>query len=212
MKLRKATLLAIIGMSYIFAMTTTNTFFPRIFTNLFLARVNGIMFLLARLTIAFFFIAFYKEYIHKDQIKLRIATLLVIIGSFAGLVTQVETLLRLFNMNILPYPVLIHYINAIRPWFSAIFILFFFAALHKEILHKELMRLKKATFLAIIGSSVLTLVQTLALLNYFYFLKFGRALVNKELLLLVIIGILMSSFGFLAHLLFFISFYYREEK
>jgi len=43
-------------------------------------------------------------------------------------------------------------------------------------------------------------------------MKFGRALVNKELLLLVIIGILMSSFGFLAHLLFFISFYYREEK
>lgn len=212
MKLRKATLLAIIGMSYIFAMTTTNTFFPRIFTNLFLARVNGIMFLLARLTIAFFFIAFYKEYVHKDQIKLRIATLLVIIGSFAGLVTQIETLLRLFNMNILPYPVLIHYINAIRPWFSAVFILFFFAALYKGILHRELMRLKKATFLAIIGSSVLTLVQTLALLNYFYFLKFGRALVNKELLLFVIIGILMSSFGFLAHLLFFISFYYREEK
>lgn len=212
MKLRKATSLAIIGMSYIFAMTTTNTFFPRIFTNLFLARVNGIMFLLARLTIAFFFIAFYKEYVHKDQIKLRIATLLVIIGSFAGLVTQIETLLRLFNMNILPYPVLIHYINAIRPWFSAVFILFFFAALYKEIPHKELMKLKKATFLAIIGSSVLTLVQTLALLNYFYFLKFGRALVNKELLLFVIISILMSSFGFLAHLLFFISFYYREEK
>jgi len=212
MKLRKATLLAVVGMSYIFTIATANTLFPDIFTNLFLARVNGMAFLLARLTIAFFFIAFYKEYVHKDQIRLRMATLLVIIGSFAGLVLQIQTLLRVFNMNILPYPVLIHHIKAITPWSSAIFMLFFFVTLHKEILHREIIRLRRATFLAIMGSSVLTLVQTLALLNYFYFLKFGRALVNKEFLLLVTIGILMSSFGFLAHLLFFISFYYREEK
>ncbi|NQS89018.1 hypothetical protein HQ584_04430 [Patescibacteria group bacterium] len=211
MKLRKATLLAIIGMSYIFTIATTNTLFPDIFTNLFLARVNGMAFLLARLTIVLFFIAFYKQYVHKDQIKLRMATLLVIIGSFAGLVTQIQTSLRVFNMNVLPYPVMIHYINIIRPWFSAIFILFFFVILYKEILHGELMKLKKVTFLAIIGSSILTLVQTLALLNYFYFLKFGHALVNEELVLLVIIGISISSFGFLAHLLFFISFY-RKQK
>jgi len=166
MKLRKATLLAIIGMSYIFTIATTNTLFPDIFTNLFLARVNGMAFLLARLTIVLFFIAFYKQYVHKDQIKLRMATLLVIIGSFAGLVTQIQTSLRVFNMNVLPYPVMIHYINIIRPWFSAIFILFFFVILYKEILHGELMKLKKVTFLAIIGSSILTLVQTLALLNY----------------------------------------------
>ena len=211
MKLRKATLLAIFGMSYIFTIATTNTLFPDIFTNLFLARVNGMAFLLARLTIVFFFIAFYKQYVHKDQIKLRMATLLVIIGSFAGLVTQIQTLLHVFNMNILPYPVMIHYINTIRPWFSAVFILFFFVALYREILHKEPMKLKRVTFLAIIGSSVLTLIQILTLLNYFYFLKFRYALVNKELVLFIIITILISSFGFLAHLLFFISFY-REQK
>jgi len=211
MKLRKATLLAIIGMSYIFTIATTNTLFSDIFTNLFLARVNGMAFLLARLTIVLFFIAFYKQYVHKDQIKLRMATLLVIIGSFAGLVIQIQTLLPVFNMNILSYPVMVHYINTIRPWFSTIFILFFFVALYKKILHKKLMRLKKVTFLAIVGSSVLTLVQTLALLNYFYFLKFGHALVNKELVLFIIIATSISSFGFLAHLLFFISFY-REQK
>jgi len=55
------------------------------------------------------------------------------------------------------------------------------------------------------------LIQTLTLLNYFYFLKFEHALVNKELVLFIIITILISSFGFLAHLLFFISFY-REQK
>lgn len=212
MDLRKATLFAIIGISYVFAMRTMNTFVSDIFTNLFVARANAIMFLVARLTIVLFFVSFYKEYIHKDQTKLKIATMLVIIGSFAGLVTGIQSLLLIFNVYISPYSVLIrHRVDAIRPWFSAIFILFFFITLYKEILDRELMKLKKATFLAIIGSSIFTLVQTLALFNYFYFLKFGRALVNKELFLLVIMGILMSSFGFLAHLLFFVSFY-REQK
>ena len=77
-------------------------------------------FLLARLTIAFFLIAFCKQSLHKDQIRLRIATLLVIIGSFAGLVLQIHALLGALNINILPSPVLIHHINVIRPWFSTI--------------------------------------------------------------------------------------------
>ncbi|MEA1964858.1 MAG: hypothetical protein U9O41_07005 [Candidatus Aerophobetes bacterium] len=209
MRLKKATLLAIIGIFYVFALRAIGTFSPTIFTNLLITKVTGTISLLARLAIVVFFIYFYKDYVHKEQNKLRIATILVILVSLTGLVAQIPSLSLIFNVNILRYPVMIHhYIDTITPLFSAIFMLIFFVIFYKEIFSKELAKLKKATFLAIIGASVLTLLQIFVLFNYLYYLQFRHPIdVASNKTIIFSIGIPITLFWFLVSLIFFISFY-----
>ena len=128
MRLKKATLLAIIGISYLFALRAIRTFLPAVFINLLITKVTGTVSLLARLAIVVFFIHFYKDYVRRKQIKLRMATILVILVSLVGLVTQIYSLSLMFSVNILGYPIMIHrYIDAVIPLLSAIFMLAFFA-------------------------------------------------------------------------------------
>ncbi len=116
MRLKKATLLAIIGISYLFALRAIRTFLPAVFINLLITKVTGTVSLLARLAIVVFFIYFYKDYVRRKQIKLRMATILVILVSLVGLVTQIYSLSLMFSVNILGYPIMIHrYIDAVIP-------------------------------------------------------------------------------------------------
>lgn len=60
MRLKRATLLAIIGISYAFVLRTIGTFLPDIFRNLIVVQFTQIMAFLASLTIVFFFISFLR--------------------------------------------------------------------------------------------------------------------------------------------------------
>ena len=77
--LKLAALLTMIGVSYAFVIKTLNTIFPRMFFNPALAGVNSVLILLVQLTVAFFFVCFYREYADDGQKKLKTAALLVII-------------------------------------------------------------------------------------------------------------------------------------
>ena len=209
MRLKKATLLAIIGISYLFALRTIRTFLPAVFINLLITKVTGTVSLLARLAIVVFFIYFYKDHVRRNRIKLRMATILVILVSLVGLVTQIYSLSLMFSVNILRYPIMIHrHIDAVIPLLSAIFMLAFFAIFYKEISSKELIRLKKATSLAVMGASVLTLLQIFVLFNYLYYLQSGRptSLASNKIVVFSI-GIPIILFWFLASFIFFVSFY-----
>lgn len=213
MRLRKATLLAIIGISYLFALRAIRTFLPTIFTNFLITKVTGTVFLLASLAIVVFFIYFYKDYVRREQIKLRMATILVILVSLVGLVVQVQSLSLMFNVTVVRYPVMIYrHTDAVIPLFSAIFLVAFFVVFYRETSGKELMRLKKATSLAVIGASLLTLLQIFVLFNYLYYLRSGRStdLVSNNTIVFSI-GIPIILFWFLASLIFFISFYKVQE-
>lgn len=213
MRLRKATLLAIIGISYLFALRAIRTFLPTVFTNFLITKVTGTVSLFASLAIVVFFIYFYKDYVRREQIKLRMATILVILVSLAGLVVQVQSLSLIFNVNVVRYPVMIcGHIDAIIPLFSAIFMLAFFVVFYRETSGKEFRRLKKATSLAVIGASFLTLLQIFVLFNYLYYLRSGRStdLVSNKTIAFSI-GIPIVLFWFVASLIFFISFYKVQE-
>ena len=209
MRLRKATLLTIIGISYLFALRAVRTFLPTIFTNLLITKVTGTVSLLASLAIVVFFIYFYKDYVRREQIKLRMATILVILVSLVGLVVQVQSLSLMFNVNVVRYPAMIYgHIDAVVPSFSAIVMLIFFGIFYKEIPSKELVSLKKATSLAVIGASLLTLLQIFVLSNYLRYLQLGRPTdLASNRIILFSIGIPIILFWFLASLIFFISFY-----
>ena len=209
MRLRKATLLTIIGISYLFALRAVRTFLPTIFTNLLITKVTGTVSLLASLAIVVFFIYFYKDYVRREQIKLRMATILVILVSLVGLAVQVQSLSLMFNVNVVRYPVMIYgHIDAVISLSSAIFLVAFFVIFYGETSGKELMRLKKATSLAVIGASLLTLLQIFVLSNYLRYIQLGRPTdLASNKIILFSIGIPIILFWFLASLIFFISFY-----
>lgn len=209
MRLKKATLLAIIGISYTFALRTIGTFFPDIFGNLIVVQVTQIMSFLANLTIVFFFISFYKDYVEREQIKLKNVSILAIIGSSLLLLLHIEGLFIVFNVYTLSYLVRSHYIEPIVPWVSSIFILIFFIIFHKETIQKEDIKLKKATLSAIIGSSIGTLERTFILFNYLYSreVRWFSDLSRK----IQIIFIPIFAFSFIAVLYFLLSFY-KEQR
>jgi len=213
MRLRKATLLAIIGISYLFVLRAIRTFLPTIFANFLITKVTGTVSLLAGLAIVVFFIYFHKDYVRRKQIKLRMATILVILVSLVGLVVQVQSLSLMFNVNVVRYPAMIYgHIDAVVPSFGAIVMLIFFGIFYKEIPSKKLVSLKKATSLAVIGASLLTLLQIFVLFNYLHYLQLGRPTdLASNRIILFSIGIPIILFWFLASLIFFISFYKVQE-
>lgn len=58
---------AIIGLSYVFVVRTLNTIFPGMSLNFKLAQWNSVFNLLAQLTLLFFFVCFYYEYVQEEQ-------------------------------------------------------------------------------------------------------------------------------------------------
>jgi len=66
MNLKKLTLLAIIGIIYIFNFRTIGTLIPSIFRNPQVVKIAGILSLLATLTLVFFFISFYRDYVQSE--------------------------------------------------------------------------------------------------------------------------------------------------
>ncbi len=209
MRLKRATLLTIIGISYTFALRTIGTFLLDIFKILIVAQAIQIMSFLANLTIVFFFISFYKDYVEREQIKLKKASILAIIGSSLLLLLHIEGLFIIFNVYTLSYLVRSHYNEPIVPWVSSIFILVFFIIFYKDTIQKEQIKLKKATLSAIIGSSIGTLERTFILFNYLYSreVRWFSDLSRK----IQIIFIPIFAFSFIAVLYFFLSFYKEQQ-
>jgi len=204
MNLKRVTLLTIIGIFYSFALRTIGTLLPDIFKNRLIVQFTGIFSILARLTVVFFFIYFFKAYVQKDQIKLQKASIIAIIGASVGLLGEIKKLLPVFNVYIFPS----RHIQAIIPLLNSAFILIFFIVFYNELLQEKQQRLKEATLLAVIGTSILTVSQFFGLSNYFYLSKFVSSNLSSK------IGILfipLFLFSFVTVLYFFLSFY-REQK
>jgi len=83
-RLKRLTLLVVIGISYIFILRLVGTIFHGIFIGkLILVKLTNILSFIAVLVTVLFFYDFYCEYVQKEQGRLKNATILVIIGSVA---------------------------------------------------------------------------------------------------------------------------------
>jgi len=200
MNLKRITLLTIISICYFFALKTIGTLLPDIFKNQLIVQSTGILSILASLMVVFFFIYFFKVYTQKDQIKLQKASIIAIIGAFVGLLGEIKKLLPVFNVYIFPS----RHIQAIVPLLNSAFILIFFVVFYNELAQKERHRLKKATLLAIIGYSILTISQVFGLSNHFISFNLSGKI--------GIIFIPLFLFSFVAILYFFLSFYREQEE
>lgn len=203
--LKKSTLLAIIGITYIFSLRTIGTVFPAIFKNPQIVKIAGILSLVAILTLIFFFISFYRDYVQPGQTKLQKASILAIIGAALGFLRVIKNLLPVFNVYIFRYQSWSSHIDTLAPWVNSVFILIFFVIFYGEVPHREQMKLKRATFFAIIGTSIMALLRTFLLFNHLYAERLTWLIdFSREM---VFIFFPVFIFGFATVLYFLISFY-----
>lgn len=204
MRLKTVTLLAIISICYVFALRLVGTFFSTVFRNLLAIKITGTISLLATFSMIIFFLYFYKDYVRKEQTALKMVTVLVILVFLAGIVTQMSSVARMFEVHMSGYPVVIHSLDVIVHPLTAIFMLIFFIVFYKEIYSAEPVSLRKATLFAIIGTSVLTVLQSFVLFNYFYYLQSGIPWLYQETkIITLLMGIPIIVFSFLASVIFF---------
>jgi hypothetical protein len=214
MSLRKATLLAIIGLCYTFVLRCAGTIFPEVFRNITAAQAAEVTSFLASLTVVLFFVSFYSNYVRQDQILLKRLTLAATIGVVAVSLLQLKELSVVFFERYLP-PELVwslqtpHLVKPLVPWAASILVLFFFLIFYKETQGENKGRLIIATFWGIIGSSSGALVRTFVLFNYLYSEQVGWFFNPFTRMLVVLIPFVVISF--VASLFFLLSFY-REQR
>lgn len=212
-RLKQATLLAIFGILFVFLYKTANTIFPKMYTILILTQVLSVLFILAQLTGLYFFVCFLREYVRPGQKALKTAVYLTIIGELAvTLLCAVGTFSIFTGTNPIGYGIYHEFLYVLIPFAAGGFILYYFIVFHREVLNKKLMKLKKATYLAIIGSIIFVLIHKANLINYFaFFIQGSRTGLGVNNTILFVIGFLTISFAMLTYINFFFTFY-RELK
>ena len=213
--LKIATLYALTGGIYVFCARTVFTFFPTISLNLVISRVNVILWFLASVAWIFFFVAFRKEYIKKDQSGLSKATLFAIFGSCLMLLLRIYSLFLVFEININLSSDIEQMVLTMFPLISALSYLIFLLVFYKEQTGQKQRKLKTATLLACIGSSVFLVSHLFNLINtYLLHLKVDLTFQGLEPGNLILIAILLplGVFGFLTQVYFMIIFYQSISK
>lgn len=208
MNLKKTTILAIFALTYIFCLRIIGTLIPAIFRNPHLVKIAGILSLLATLTIVFFYIFFYKDYVLPGQSNLQKATILAIIGSSIVFLREIKNVSAVFNLYILQHQIWTCHIDAFAPWVNSLFVLIFFITLYAEMPHEEKIKLKRAVFFAILGTSIMTLLRTILLSNYLYFGKFTWFITHSQEIAFIFFPLFI--FGFVTVLYFLIAFYKEQ--
>jgi hypothetical protein len=210
MTLKNATLFALFGISYPFALRSVGTLYPAAFRSLTLAQITTSISLLAGIAIVCFYVYFYKDYVRAEHHLLRTATAWAIVGSCALLIVHVRDLLLLFTPHIFPFLPSTHYIDMIIPWVSSLLILLFFIIFYKEALHKKQAVLQKPILSAVIGSSVQTVLLTVMLINY-ALSGFVLSAMNRSRVVWIIF-VPIFTFSFVAILYFFVAFYRIQRQ
>jgi hypothetical protein len=207
--LKKATLLVIIGISYLFLSRVLGTILPDIFRNILVARVNVVISFHAGLAMLFFFVSFFREYIQKEQVALRRASAMAIIGSSAMLLLLTKALIVVLNSRLFTDTIGWRYMDILIPAASSILVLFFFIGFFRETGRQEQAELRRAAQWAAIGSAISVLVQAIVLLNY--------VLSSRIVLLSDFRGPIMIAlaplvvFSFITFFYFFLVFY-KEQR
>ncbi|MEJ2721094.1 MAG: hypothetical protein P8181_08110 [bacterium] len=166
MKLKRATIAAIVAICVLFLTKTLATFLPDQFKQLGTARVAVTLSTLAALVIVYFYYVFYRDYARVDQPALRKASLLAAIGAGLVAVLYIKGFLLVFDLYVTRFLLRAHLFEAMAPWLASIISLIFFIVFLNETPGLERPRLKKAIRLAVIASGVGIIERTIVLYNY----------------------------------------------
>jgi hypothetical protein len=154
-----AATLAIVGVLLAFVIRTTATFAPQFFVNLPVALTSQTLLLLSSLAVLFFFVAFYREWTQPESGALRTATMMAAIGASGVVLVYLKGIIVTLDIEISPFidRNIIHTRNwpEIVPLLSSLLTIVFLITLNQSLTGTALRGLKRATRLAILGSSVI---------------------------------------------------------
>ncbi|MCD6378946.1 hypothetical protein J7M07_00695, partial [bacterium] len=156
------------GATYIFVSRTIGTFKPEIFMNLNITRANTLISFIAAAAILYFYVIFYIEFAKKETNAVRIASFVMLIGSFFVTLLFLKGILMVFNIYHFRSPIF----NILVPSLSSLIALYFFITLYKEIECGGKGLLRQALFLAALGSGLSVFTRGLITYNYFAEKKF----------------------------------------
>lgn len=207
--LKVATVLALIGICYNFAIRTLSTFAQEIFRIEAVARSAQIGFLLSSVVLALFFISFFRDYATSEMPKLRRATGWAIAASMIMILLDLKRFLAVFDIYVSQY-IYEHVISSqmpgvVFPWVASLFILYFFVIFYKEAVSRNLSALTKATLAAVIASLIGAMHLTFVFWSYVvsadpkWFYKFSTTL--------ILIFVPIVTLSFILNLYFYIKFY-----
>lgn len=188
-----------------FIARAAGTLYPKLLTNLLLLKILGFLSLLSFLAVIVFFVFFYIDFARKEGILLKIASILMIIGSSTILILFLKSLFFLYRVFPSLYMSTPGNLEAVLPWFNALFTLFFFIAFFKEMLSKMGLHLKCAVSLMIISAATVIVLKSLVLVNYFS--SGGFEWFSDLFLKFPYIFMLISFFWFLTSLYFYFALY-----
>ena len=205
MRLKIAIILVIIGAVTTFLARLAGTLYPKFLQNLPVLKSFGIISLLSFLAIIFFFVIFVIDFAKKEQLLLKIASILIIIGSTAIFILFVKAVLTLFNVSPSLYFAKPGFLEATVPCINSAFIIFFFSVFYKEMVAKFGFHLKLAVILVIASSFTNFILKSVVLTNYLSSGGFNWFVTLFAKYQVIIIFI--SSFWFLTNLYFYFTFY-----
>ncbi|MBD3170058.1 MAG: hypothetical protein GF307_11290 [candidate division Zixibacteria bacterium] len=204
--LKAATILSIIGITYIFLLRNVATITPELFRNTAMGQYSVITMFLADLLILFFFIQFYREFAPRYNTRLKTGSIFGIIGALLLLPEYFIRMVRIFligNPFGSAFPIIA--VDAVLPWISSILFLVFFTYLYMEMYRAGHEKLKEASLWAVLGSAMSFLVLTYTLINYI--LLGGLAFMLIKVTNISLLLLPFTAAGFAATIYFYIVFY-----
>ena len=208
--LRRATLLAIIGIFYLFLLRTMGTFHQQIFReNLPLVQITNVLAFLAILTLVFFFASFLKNCLDKRETELRNATVFVLIGYILMVVLYLKELLFVFNVEGILYSKP-YFFELLIPLVSSLSLLVFFIVFYKNPLPKNGKSMEKFLIFPVVGAAIDLVIRSFIVLRYLYLtdVRWFTDLPEK----FKTIATFLTFFSFITILYFFSYFYKHTEK
>lgn len=210
--MKKATLGAIVGFAYIILSRSVGTFWPGLFATELSASLNIFATLLSILALLLFYIMFYWHFtgtdmavLYKNPQRMRSATRVAIAGMLILLLMYLESILVHFTSWNLPNNDRIYLLRLYASWLAAICALYFAAVFYDELHKKVSARLAMAAKTALIGASLVVVLRTYLLFNYYYSSQFKwRGFLGPDMPWIVVPVLL---FIFSAQFIFLIALY-----
>jgi hypothetical protein len=218
MKLKFYTLLALISITYLFLIKTTNTFVPLFFTNEVTGKSVQVLSFIAHLLLLVFYITFLIQYVPSSRKFLYWASILSVANSvlmgllyfrglviiFPGLNTPIyNTWPALFQIIHSPQYLLY---SPFIGWVNSLILFIFLLAFYRESPDIQQIKLHKANLYAIWGSVSLILVNSGLLMLQLFGGGMGWLLPHSAILSLIFLPIFVLVF--IAKFNFFLQFYH----
>lgn len=166
---RYAAFMAALGIAYFFVLRFLGSIIPNSFTNMHVLRITAALSVLAMAAVLYFYIAFARDYVKKEQTLLKKAALWAAAGNGIVLLLYFGKLHNILNWRILPELFSARwflFLEPILPWIASLCVFIFALVFFLEKSHDEERHLPRAKLAAMIGTGTALLLRSIIGISY----------------------------------------------